>query len=125
MFQKTSRTVFRDISSGLSHDDVIISLRPESFDILRSCANQGFWNLNLAGITKFKNERKVEKDFGPRSKMTPDFVNAKSHAREKPLLAGYWIPKIIGYTFAIEDRIETWKKKKRFNAIPAKIAKKK
>ena len=36
-----------------------------------SCANYGFCHLNLAGITKFKYERKNEKDSGRSSKMTP------------------------------------------------------
>ena len=36
-----------------------------------SCANYGFCHLNLAGITKFKYEKKNEKDSGRSSKMTP------------------------------------------------------
>ena len=53
------------------HDDIILLLRPESFRVLLSCANQGFCYLNLTGITKFKYERKNEKDSGLSSKMTP------------------------------------------------------
>ena len=44
--------------------------RPESFRVFLSCANYGFCHLNLAGITKFKYEKKNEKGSG-RSKMTP------------------------------------------------------
>ena len=46
-------------------------LRPESFRVFLSCANYGFYHLNLAGITKFKCEKKNEKDSGRSSKMTP------------------------------------------------------
>ena len=46
-------------------------LRPESFRIFLSCANYGFCHGNLAGITKFKYEKKNEKDSGRSSKMTP------------------------------------------------------
>ena len=52
------------------HDDIIL-LQPESFRVLLSCANWGFWYSNLTGITKFKYERKNEKDSGRSSKMTP------------------------------------------------------
>ena len=45
--------------------------RPESFRVFLSCANYGFCHLNLAGITKFKYEKKNEKDSGRSSKMTP------------------------------------------------------
>ena len=51
--------------------DVILVLRPESFKVLLSCANQGFCYLNLSGITRFNYERNNEKDFGRSSKMTP------------------------------------------------------
>ena len=44
---------------------------PESFRVLLSCADQGFCYLNLTGITKFKYERKNEKDSGRSSKMMP------------------------------------------------------
>ena len=55
---------------GHLHDDVIL-LRPESFRVLLSRANWGFCYLDLAGITKFKYERKNEKmDSGRDSKMT-------------------------------------------------------
>ena len=53
------------------HDDVVLLLRPESFRVLLSCANWGFYYLNLAGISKFKNERKNEKYSGRSGKMTP------------------------------------------------------
>ena len=53
------------------HDDVILLLRPESFRVLLSCANRDFCCLTLTGITKFKYERKNEKDSGRSSKMTP------------------------------------------------------
>ena len=52
------------------HDDIMLLLRPESFRVLLSCANYGFCYSNLAGITKFKYERKNEKDSGRSSKMT-------------------------------------------------------
>ena len=39
--------------------------------VLLSCANKGFCYLNLAGITKFKYERRNGKDSGRSSKMTP------------------------------------------------------
>ena len=51
--------------------DVILVLRPESFKVLLSCANQGFCYLNLSGITRFNYERNNEKDFGRSSEMTP------------------------------------------------------
>ena len=50
---------------------VILLLQPESFRVLLSCANQGVCYLILAGITKFKYERKNVKDSGHTSKMTP------------------------------------------------------
>ena len=37
-------------------------LRPESLRAFISCANYGFCQLNLAGITKFKYEKKNDKD---------------------------------------------------------------
>ena len=46
-------------------------LRPESFRVFFSCANCGFCHLNLAGVTKFKYEKRNEKDSGKSSKMTP------------------------------------------------------
>ena len=45
-------------------------LRPESFRVFFSFVNYGFCHLNLAGITKFKYEKKNEKDSGRSSKMT-------------------------------------------------------
>ena len=45
--------------------------RPESFRVFLSCANYGFCHSNLAGITKFKYEKKNEKDSGRSSNMTP------------------------------------------------------
>ena len=56
---------------GHLHYDIILLLRPESFRVLLSCASQGFCYLNLTGITKFKYERKNEKDSGRSSKMKP------------------------------------------------------
>ena len=41
------------------HNDVVLLLRPESFKVL-----------NLAGITKYKYERKNEKNSGRSTKMT-------------------------------------------------------
>ena len=38
--------------------------------VLLSCANQGFCYLNLAGATKFKYEKKNEKNSGRSSKKT-------------------------------------------------------
>ena len=43
------------------HDGVILLLRPESFGFFLSCANYRLCYLNLAGITKFKCERKNER----------------------------------------------------------------
>ena len=56
---------------GHLHYDIILLLRPESFKVLLSCANEGFCYSNLTGITKFKYERRNEKDSGRRSKITP------------------------------------------------------
>ena len=68
-----------DVSSSLNpyqnpighlNDGVILLLRPESLRVL-SCANHCFCYLNLARVTKFKYERKNEKDFSRTSEMTP------------------------------------------------------
>ena len=56
------------------HDGVILLLRPESFGFFLSCANYRLCYLNLAGITKFKCERKNEKNSGRSSKMTPSYI---------------------------------------------------
>ena len=56
---------------GHLRDDVILLLRPESFRVLLSCADQGFCYLIRAGITKFKYERKNLMDSGCSSKMMP------------------------------------------------------
>ena len=53
------------------HDGVILLLRPESYGFFLSCVNCRLCYLNLAGITKFKCERKNEKNSGRGSKMTP------------------------------------------------------
>ena len=45
------------------HEDVILLLWPQSFRVLLSCAIWDFCYSNLAGITKFKYERKNEEDF--------------------------------------------------------------
>jgi len=55
---------------GHLHDGVILLLQPESFRVLLSRANLGFYYLILAGITKFKYERKNVRDSIPSSKMT-------------------------------------------------------
>ena len=59
------------VAIGQLHDDVILLLQPESFRVLLSFANKGFCYLILAGITKFKYERKIVMDSGRSSKMTP------------------------------------------------------
>jgi len=46
-------------------------LRPESLRVFLSCANYSFCHLNLARITRFKYEKKNEKDSGHSGKMTP------------------------------------------------------
>ena len=46
------------------HDGVILLLRPESYGFFLSCVNCRLCYLNLAGITKFKCERKNEKNSG-------------------------------------------------------------
>ena len=51
---------------GHLHDGVILLLLPESFRVLRSCANQDFCYLNFIGITKFTYERKNENGSGLR-----------------------------------------------------------
>ena len=56
---------------GHLHDGVILLLRPESFGFLLSCANYRLCYFNLAGMTKFKCERKHEKNSAHTSKMTP------------------------------------------------------
>ena len=60
-------------TTGHLHKDTILLLRPESFRVLLSCANEGFCysnppglqNLNMKGKTKF------QKDSGRSSNMTP------------------------------------------------------
>ena len=56
---------------GDLRDDIIYyyDQNPSGFSFF--CANYGFCHLNLAGITKFKYEKKNEKDSGRSSKMTP------------------------------------------------------
>ena len=58
---------------GHLHDDVILLLQPEPFKVLLSCVNKGFCFVNLAGITKFKYERRNGKDSGHSSKMRTMF----------------------------------------------------
>ena len=60
-------------TKGIGHlrDGVILLLRPECFGFFLSCENYRLCYLNLAGITKFKCERKNEKNSGRCSKMTP------------------------------------------------------
>ena len=55
--------VFQSLIGHL-HNDIILLLRPESFGVLLSCANWDFCYLNLTGMTKFKYERKNEKNSG-------------------------------------------------------------
>ena len=62
---------WKNLPVGHLHYDIILLLRPESFKVLLSCANEGFCYSNLTGITKFKYERRNEKDSGRRSKITP------------------------------------------------------
>ena len=50
-----------------------MTTRPQSFSVFLSWANYGFCHLNLAGITKFKYEKKNEKGSGRSSKMTPSY----------------------------------------------------
>ena len=66
--QKNSTNPFR---IGHLHDGLILLLRPESFGSFLSCENYRLCYLNLPGITKFKCERKNEKNSGHSSKMTP------------------------------------------------------
>ena len=58
-------------SIGHLHVDVILLLRPESFRFCFLVQIKAVISLNLCGITKFKEERKNEKDSGRSSKMTP------------------------------------------------------
>ena len=58
---------------GHLHDDVILLLQPEPCKVLLSCVNKGFCFVNLAGITKFKYERRNGKDSGRSSKMRTMF----------------------------------------------------
>ena len=62
---------WKNVPIGHLHYDIILLLRPESFRVLLSCANEGFCYSNLTGITKVKYERRNEKDSGRRSKITP------------------------------------------------------
>ena len=62
---------FENRAIGHLHDDIILLLRPGSFKVSLPCANLGFCYSNLTGITKFKDERKNEKDSGRSSKITP------------------------------------------------------
>ena len=62
---------WKNLPVGHLRYDIILLLRPESFKVLLSCANEGFCYSNLTGITKFKYERRNEKDSGRRSKITP------------------------------------------------------
>ena len=55
---------------GPLHDGFILLLRPESFRFLLSRANQCLCYSDLAGITKFKCERKNEENSSRSSKMT-------------------------------------------------------
>ena len=57
------------LAIGHLHDDVILLLQSEPFKVLLPCVNKGFCLVNLAGITKFKYERRNGKDSGRSSKM--------------------------------------------------------
>ena len=71
--KKECRQVGLLLSLKINHsaNDVILVLRPKSFRVWLSCANQRFDYLNLIGITEFKYERKNEKGSGRSSRMTP------------------------------------------------------
>ena len=58
---------------GHLHDDVTLLLQLNFFRVLLSCANWGFCSLILTGTTKFKYEKRSEKDSGCSSKITPLF----------------------------------------------------
>ena len=53
---------------GHLHDDIILLLRPESVRVSLFLKIRAFVVLNLAGIIKFKYNRKNEKDSGHNSK---------------------------------------------------------
>ena len=56
---------------GHLRHDVIFTTTTGALRVLLSCVNKGFCYLNLTEITKFKYERKNEKDSGRSSTMTP------------------------------------------------------
>ena len=56
---------------GHLHDGVILLLWQGSCRVLLSCDNYGFCYLNFNGATKFKYEKKTEKNSGRSSKATP------------------------------------------------------
>ena len=62
---------WKNLPIGHLHYDISLLLRPESFRVLLSCANEGFCYSNLTGITKFKYERRNKKGSGRSSKITP------------------------------------------------------
>ena len=62
---------WKNLPIGHLHYDISLLLRPESFRVLLSCANEGFCYSNLTGITKFKYERRNKKDSGRSNKITP------------------------------------------------------
>ena len=76
---------------GHSHEGVILLLCiwPGSFRVSLSCANWGFCYLNLTGATKFKYEKKNEKNSGRSKKMRiriqqiKCWTVAKPHFRDK------------------------------------------
>ena len=92
-------------------------LRPESFRVFLSCANYGFFHLNLAGNTKFKYEKKNEKDSGRCCKMTPSCKwpihrNYKCHP---PLPGNYDAEKVS--IFQLKKSSNSSEKSCIFNAI--------
>ena len=53
------------------HDDIILLVRPESFMVLLSCANQAFAIQTSLGLQNLNMRGKKEKHSGRGSKMTP------------------------------------------------------
>ena len=77
-------------------------LRQESFRVFLSCTYYGFCHLNLAGITKFKYEKKNEKDSGRSGKMTPSCkwpISLKSYSHNGHMY-------FFLYFFSLYTRIE-------------------
>ena len=60
---------------------------PSKQECINNPANRGFYLALLLAFTK--SGRKQLSQLRDRNCQANDFVNAKSHAREKPLLSGY------------------------------------